>query len=99
MIKIHPTLQTKRGIKKGRKQERDSIGVCGGGGGRPSQIPKHPLTTTIFPSKRLHLSHRAVIIQENRDQGKEWVDGWMDERQEAKKERGSIKYSTGFFLP
>lgn len=46
MIKIHPTLQTKRGMKK-RERAGEGIGVCGGGGGgvwggKPSKLPEHP---------------------------------------------------------
>lgn len=51
MIKIHPTLQTKRGMKKGENAgEGKYWRVCGGGwgvggGGEAPQIPEQPLTT------------------------------------------------------
>lgn len=69
-------------MKKEGESRRGEVLECvcvwvGGGGGKPQQIPNHPLTTATFPSKRLHLSHRAVILRENRDQEKGCVDGWM----------------------
>lgn len=94
VIKIHPTLQTKEERKRGRMQERESIGECvvvGEGLGlslhRSLNSPNHH----HLPSKRLHLSRRAVILL---PWG--WMDGW---KARGKKREGGASSIQLLFPP
>lgn len=91
VLKIHPTVQTKGGMKKGRGAQDRRESECGGGGqdfrgekkivSLSSSPHSHPPPSLPVPQRHRHLSpsplwSRGKNPPQERLVG--WMDGWME---------------------